>query len=64
MTAKAAMRTADLNRLLKAAKAYGFVVEFLRDGAIRLLPTDGAQRVPSDESAEDEAAWDRALGLQ
>jgi hypothetical protein len=63
MSAKATMRAGDLNRLLKAAKAHGFLVEF--DGPkVRLLPTASASRLPSDDSAEDEAAWDKALGLQ
>lgn len=63
MSAKATMKSGDLNRLLKAAKAHGFAVEF-RGDVVRLLPTDPTHAVTSDDSAEEEAAWDKALGLQ
>lgn len=49
MTARATIKQGDLNRLLKAAKAHGFVVE-LEDGKVRLLPSDGGAVVTSDES--------------
>lgn len=49
MTAKATMKTGDLNRLLKAAKAHGYMV-VLPDGT-RLLPADPAAGVPSDSAA-------------
>lgn len=63
MSAKATMRTGDLNRLLKAAKAHGFTVEFA-DGKVRCVPLteSGGQTLPSVEQAESE--WDKALGLQ
>lgn len=49
MSTKATMRAGDLNRLLKAAKAHGYMV-ILPDGT-RLLPNDGAADVPSDSAA-------------
>lgn len=63
MSARASIRTGDLNRLLKAAKTYGFVVE-VRGEIVRLLPTAPVQPLPSDDSSEDEVAWDKALGLR
>lgn len=62
MSAKAAIRTGDLNRLLKAAKAHGFAVERLPDGVIRLRPldsiplTDPPQPAPPSDPLDDELA--------
>lgn len=63
MSVRATVKTGDLNRYLDAAKKRGFMVE-IREGVIRFLPTTPGQALPSDDSAEDEAAWDKALGLQ
>lgn len=63
MTARASVRTGDLNRYLKAAKAHGFAVE-IDGGRVRLLPTDQPVPVTSDLSEDGEDEWDRALGLQ
>lgn len=49
MSAKATMRQGDLNRLLKAAKAHGYMV-ILPDGT-RLLPSEGATDVPSESAS-------------
>jgi hypothetical protein len=63
MSARATVKKGDLNRYLAAAKAYGFAVE-IRGDVIRLLPTAPGSHLTSDDSAEEEAAWDKALGLQ
>ena len=63
MSARATVRTGDLNRYLEAAKKHGFAVE-IRGDVVRLLPAIPLAAVPSTDSAEDEAAWDKALGLQ
>jgi hypothetical protein len=63
VSARAAIKTGDLNRYLKAAKAHGFAVEIDGD-RVRLLPTDQPVPVTSAKPAEDEDAWDKALGLQ
>lgn len=60
MTARARWTAADLDRLLKAAKAHGFAVE-LEGEKVRLLPTDGA--APLTSSGQAEKDWDAALGL-
>lgn len=58
MTTKAAMRTGDLNRLLKAAKAHGYVVEIEIAGSmVRLLPSDGGARLPTDPLDAELAQW-------
>lgn len=59
MSARAAMKTGDLNRLLKAAKAHGFMVE-IRGDTVRLLPTAPSAALPSEQPDSD---WDKALGL-
>jgi hypothetical protein len=55
------MPLGDLNRLLKAAKANGFMVEIQGD-VVRLLPTASADALPSAESAAQKAlaAWRRS----
>lgn len=64
MTRRAAIRTADLNRAVKVAKAHGYAVR-IRGDEITLLPMAADARLysVSDEVAEAEDAWDRALGL-
>lgn len=62
MSAKAAMKSGDLNRLLKAAKAHGFVVEIM-GGVVRLLPfAPGA--VPTPAADEADSDWDKRLGIR
>jgi hypothetical protein len=62
VTARATMRTGDLNRLLKAAKAHGFMVERHPDGVMRLIPagdrplTDPANTPPSSDPLDAELA--------
>lgn len=62
MSARATMRAGDWNRMLKAAKAHGFVV-VLPDGT-RLLPNDGAADVTSESAVtpaqEALAKWRRS----
>ena len=61
MSRRAAITSSDLNRLLKAAKAHGYMV-VLPDGT-RLLPNDGAKDVPSESATpaqEALAKWRRS----
>lgn len=64
MTRRARWTTGDLNRLMKAAKENGVVVE-LEGDKVRLLPTEGAAPLPSDDSGKPAveralAAWRRS----
>lgn len=63
MSARAEIRQADLNRVLKAAKVHGFTVRIER-GIVTLLPNAAAPALPSHTDEEAEAEWDRGLGLQ
>lgn len=60
MSARATIKAGDLNRLLKAAKAHGFVVE-LPDGT-RFLPREGGEDEPVADSPAQKAlaAWRRS----
>jgi hypothetical protein len=49
MSARATIRTGDLNRILKAASAHGYMV-VLPDGT-RLLPAGQDAGVPSESAA-------------
>lgn len=67
MTRRAAIRTADIARLVRGAISGGlpagsFIVEQTVDGRIRLLPTAPGVDLTSPDSGE--AEWDKALGLQ
>ena len=68
MSRRAPFRQSDVTRLLKGALAAGLPVGSFKvvvdKGRLALLPSDQADALASDRAAEDEAAWDRALGLQ
>lgn len=49
MSARATVRTGDLNRYLEAAKKHGYAVE-IRGDVVRLLPMDAVPNVPSDSA--------------
>jgi len=64
MTVRASIRTGDLNRLLKAARANGFALERRPDGTLRFLPFDGEPLTatpdvapPSDPLDAELAEW-------
>ena len=62
MTQRATIRAGDLNRLLKAAKAHGFVVEI--DG-VRLVPADltaTQDNAPSGELDTEFSEWAKRHG--
>lgn len=61
MSRRAAYSQAEINRALKAALTYGYVVELV-DGIIRFLPMKPSEAVAGSEDSE--TAWDKALGLQ
>lgn len=63
MSARATIKAGDLNRLLKAAKAHGFAVEFCGE-TVRLSPVNESAPPSPPDSEDGEAAWDKALGLQ
>lgn len=61
MTQRAAIKSADLNRALAAAKRHGFNLRVLVDGTLLFLPT-GEGDAPSSETAAQKAlaAWRRS----
>ena len=67
MTRRAAIRQADVSRIVRGAIKAGlpagsFSIEVV-DGIVRLLPCAPGAALPSADSS-GEAAWDKALGLQ
>ncbi|WP_091738858.1 hypothetical protein [Phenylobacterium immobile] len=63
MSARASIKTADLNRAVKVALAHGCVVEVHGDRML-ILPKPANEALPSATDEDAEAQWDRDLGLQ